>query len=388
MVRLVRRIRDAYTRGPYRGPLWLCLLVLGYAVVVTVAPPPIGGNGAGEFCRGLGETDLCLCARETICVGDSIRQAVFLAFSRFSAYHNYPLYMLLFVTKMRFLQRVLCQAHLVFVFPFLQNFHGLHTFAGTVVMFENFWHASWHIVRWQLESSMPKGSTIADNPTVFYFLFQTWTGVTGMLMLMVILPIAGMMSIPAWRERFSFSKTRKGLHYLFLVYAICLCFHAEHTKVFYLIGAPFLLYLVDALLFYLMSTFGTSDLRLNRLSHNLMSLSWKIPKGWSGIRTGGTVYICIPAVTTRQWHAFSFYEDEEERDEDQSGVISALLLVVGDWTGAVHALATKPDTILEGFISGPVVLLDIHSTKTSSNRITSLRNVQNAVRAQSLTMET
>ena len=86
---------------------------------------------------------------------------------------------------------------------------SLHTFAGAIVMFENCWHALWHIVRWAIEAQMESGlglnvdgSIDAEGPStlgrmadkgLWDMLFDTQTGVTGFIMMLVLFPIAGIM---------------------------------------------------------------------------------------------------------------------------------------------------------------------------------------------------
>tara|TARA_B110000046_G_scaffold178875_1_gene207283 strand:- start:45 stop:371 length:327 start_codon:yes stop_codon:yes gene_type:complete len=97
----------------------------------------------------------------------NIYSLVFLALARLTAYFDYPLYVLLFISKAHNLRSFLQSTHLSEILP-LDDLHALHTFAGTIVGFEVIWHSAWHIVRWAI------GGEIR-------FLWEHVTGITGLI---------------------------------------------------------------------------------------------------------------------------------------------------------------------------------------------------------------
>jgi hypothetical protein len=163
------------------GVLPVCILTLGVCLLTIFAPPPLGVNTGpdGEACAGT-ETagSLCLCPRATVCA-TRWREVVFLALARCSAYLDYPLYVLLFLTKCHNLRGMLFRTYVAVWLP-LDDVHHLHTLAGSVVGVEVIWHSFWHLLRWGT------GGDISH-------LWSHQTGVTGLVMLLltplIVLPM-------------------------------------------------------------------------------------------------------------------------------------------------------------------------------------------------------
>jgi hypothetical protein len=87
---------------PRSKVLCLCSLSLLWGLVTTFIPPPLGANSystndcAGpDFEQGM---LVCICPRDTICAKNTM-SVVFLVLAKGSAYFDYPLYILLFLSK-------------------------------------------------------------------------------------------------------------------------------------------------------------------------------------------------------------------------------------------------------------------------------------------------
>ena len=109
-------------------------------------------------------------SRETVCIKD-VKSLVFFALSQGSCYFDYPLYMLLFISKDHNLCGALQRTYISEFLP-LHNLHHIHTFAGKVVGFEVISHLFWHLLRWGLAGDIR-------------LLWTHVTGVTGLVSLLV-----------------------------------------------------------------------------------------------------------------------------------------------------------------------------------------------------------
>ena len=115
---------------------------------------------------------------------------IFLVLARGSAYFDYPLYVVIFLTKAKNLQNFLAHTYITELFPF-DKLHKLHTLAGVVICFEVFSHGFWHLLRWDLEGELS-------------FLWTHVTGITGAISLLLTPLIAWPMCMPCCKEKISF----------------------------------------------------------------------------------------------------------------------------------------------------------------------------------------
>ena len=103
----------------------------------TIATMP-WSNG----CQGL---QSCICPRETICA-DDLLSMIFLTVARSTAWADYPLYMLMFMSKANnlnnFLQRTALRCWINF-----SDYHRVHSLFGIIVGFESTSHTFFHILR-------------------------------------------------------------------------------------------------------------------------------------------------------------------------------------------------------------------------------------------------
>lgn len=213
--------------------LFVCLLQL-------FLPPPFGVWMSSEEVEEIGispgcENGLehCICPRETICAPNTL-SIVFLTISRSSVYFDYPLYMMMFLSKAHNLNDI-CRRTILREWIDFGDMHKLHKLFGIVIGIETMSHSFFHMMRWGLNGDMS-------------LLWRTSTGITGLVAVVVIPFIVLPMVVPFLKKKVRY-EVRKGLHYLSIIWAVALLFHAP-TKIPFLIGIPALVYAVDYVLGY------------------------------------------------------------------------------------------------------------------------------------------
>ena len=125
------------------------------ACIITLwAPYPFGARMPSatiaatmpSFSNGCIGLQSCICPRATICA-DDLLSMIFLTIARSTAWFNYPLYMLLFLSKAQnlnnFLQKTALRCWINF-----SDFHRVHTLFGIVVGLESASHSFFHLLRW------------------------------------------------------------------------------------------------------------------------------------------------------------------------------------------------------------------------------------------------
>ena len=322
-------------RSPIGALLLVCTFTLLYCAAEIISPPPFGVNTGwtgGAECAGpeFELKSICICPRETVCIKD-VKSLLFLAFSRLSAYFDYPLYVILFLSKAHNLRGILQRTHLSEFLP-LDDMHHLHTFAGTVVGFEVIWHSWWHLLRWGLNGDIK-------------LLWQHQTGITGLISLIVTPLIAWPMLIPRLRKGIEF-RTRKALHYLSIVWGVSICFHAPARWIGVIMGLAVGLYVLDWLYGYFFQISYAQTLDFKRIGSSVQ-VTWEHPPGFKSSDGAGYVYLCLPWISRTEWHAFSLVSHPTLPNHS-----CVCMAAVGDWTKAVHAALSKP-SVRPGWIYGP-----------------------------------
>eukprot|EP00984_Skeletonema_dohrnii_P028756 scaffold18855_cov78-Skeletonema_dohrnii-CCMP3373.AAC.1 len=193
--------------------------------------------GIASGCEG--GLERCICPRVTICATDTL-SIILLALARCSAFFDYPLYMMMFLSKCHNINDV-CRRTVLREWIDFGDMHKVHRLFGIIVGIETMFHSFFHMLRWGLNADID-------------LLWKTTTGISGLAAFMITPLICWPMVVPAIKERLAF-EVRKGLHYLSIVWAITLLFHSK-SRIYYLIGIPALMYLVD----YLFGYFGRNSL--------------------------------------------------------------------------------------------------------------------------------
>ena len=111
-----------------------------------------------------------------------------------------------------------------------------------------------------------------------------------------------------------------------IVFAVAMVFHAPDTHLAVVVGVVVLAYALDVLYCSLGLTYKVPTSRFRRLERGV-EVSFRNPRGFRNDVTG-YVQICIPWISTTEWHAFSVYP----LASDPLGSSSVCVSVVGDWT--------------------------------------------------------
>jgi hypothetical protein len=314
------------------GLLVICVCTALYCLAeVTLVQFGLNQGPDSPICAGsdFEQFGICICPRNTICVKDA-KSFVFLVLARLSAYFDYPLYVLLFLSKAHNLRGFLQRSNLSEFLP-LDDLHHLHTFAGTLVGFEVIWHSFWHMLRWGLGGNLQ-------------LLWRHQTGISGLIALLVTPLIAFPMLFKKLRKGINF-ELRKTLHYLSIVWGISICFHAPQRHISIIMGTAVGIYLIDWAYGYFFAIYHLPTLQMTRLG-SVVEVVWKHPKGF--VNPGaGYVYINLPWIDKTQWHAFSLVSHPTLADHS-----CVCMAVVGDWTKDVHDKLAKPSA-RSGWVYGP-----------------------------------
>lgn len=151
------------------------------------------------------------------------------------------------------------------------------------------------------------------------------------------------MTLPFLKAKISFER-RKGLHYLSIVWAACLMFHAPQ-RIFWLFGVPLVIYIVDRVFGVLYKTHLLENTFFERLGDSSCIVTFKNPPGF-GKQNSAYVYIMLPWLSKYQFHAFSVFPCNKP-NHSQLCISKA-----GKWTSDLMTDITTP-THKPAFIVGP-----------------------------------
>ena len=137
--------------------------------------------------------------------------------------------------------------------------------------FEVIWHSFWHILRWGLAGDIR-------------LVWQHGTGISGLISLLLTPLIAWPMLFPRLRKGIRF-EVRKALHYLSIVWAVSICFHAPKRHIAIIMGLSVGLYAVDWLYGYFFKVYHAETLRFTRIG-NAVEVVWEHPQGFESKGAG------------------------------------------------------------------------------------------------------
>eukprot|EP00577_Skeletonema_sp_RCC1716_P010312 CAMPEP_0113408760 /NCGR_PEP_ID=MMETSP0013_2-20120614/20780_1 /TAXON_ID=2843 ORGANISM="Skeletonema costatum, Strain 1716" /NCGR_SAMPLE_ID=MMETSP0013_2 /ASSEMBLY_ACC=CAM_ASM_000158 /LENGTH=835 /DNA_ID=CAMNT_0000294821 /DNA_START=79 /DNA_END=2586 /DNA_ORIENTATION=- /assembly_acc=CAM_ASM_000158 len=322
----------------------LCQLFLPYPYGLMMTSTQIAEVGIAPGCGG--GLERCICPRETICATDTL-SIILLALARCSAFFDYPLYMMMFLSKCHNINNV-CRRTVLREWIDFGDMHKVHRLFGIIVGIETMFHSFFHMLRWGLNADID-------------LLWKTTTGISGLAAVMITPLICWPMVIPAIKERLAF-EVRKGLHYLSIVWAIMLLFHSK-SRIYYLIGIPALMYLVD----YLFGYFGRNGLIENaffeRYGENGVALHFLNPPNWDKKPKTSYVYVMCPWISKYQWHAFTIFPEPTKEDHTMLCIESS-----GDWTKELHRKIKVP-CLRPLYVLGPYKSPFSDAAVTTSNAI-------------------
>jgi hypothetical protein len=316
--------------------VFLFSIISMLACIITLwAPYPIGARMPSDqiammpWSNGCQGVDMCICPRETICA-DDLLSMIFLTIARSSAWFDYPLYMLLFMSKANnlnnFLQKTALRCWINF-----SDYHKVHSLFGIIVGIESASHTFFHLLRW------------ARRNNDIQLLWTTRTGITGLIAIMITPFIVLPMTVPYLKNRMKF-EWRKALHYLSVVWGVALMCHAPQ-RIFWLIGIPVFIYTADKMVEGLFKTHLVESAHFQRLGDTSCIISFENPPGF-GKQNSAYVYLMLPWLSKYQFHAFTVFPGTKKNHS------SICIHKGGDWTGKLMKAITTP-THKPAFVVGP-----------------------------------
>lgn len=329
--------------------LLVCLLQISL-------PPPFGLRQQSEdvaqqpFSDGCANgMESCICPRRTICADDAWSM-VLLVLARCSVFFDYPLYMMLFLSKAHNINNALRRTPIREVVHFA-DMHNLHNMFGVVVGIESMIHAFFHLLRWGL-----RGNDIQ-------LLWQTKTGISGLIACLITPLIVWPMVVPWLKKKISF-ELRKGLHFLSWAWALALCCHAP-ARIYWLIGIPYLIYVTDRVFGFFVRTYLCEMTAFERYGEGGVVVEFKHPNGFKSDLTP-YVYVMLPWVSKFQWHAFTLFPHPTKANHS-----TLLIAASGDWTKKLHAEINAP-TLKTAYIYGP---FESEFSEAAINRFVTYRDL-------------
>ncbi|KAL7535065.1 hypothetical protein ACHAXR_006247 [Thalassiosira sp. AJA248-18] len=264
-------------------------------------------------------------------------QKICLAISRMSAFSMYPMIVVVFITKMKALQSFFAKTPLSMYLGVLKEGHDYHIHAGRYIAFDVWLHTLFHLLRWAHQGNIK----------------LLWTSVVGLTGLITVTSTP-LIAFPMmyYKDKIRY-EIRKGLHYLFYVFAIAMCFHVPPSGIpnggfiAPILGTCVVVYTLDAAYVYFFMTEKVETTAFAVLSSGVrisMPVSERFQKHAG---RAGYAYICLPWINDKQWHAFSLFEDPSDPSIQQM-----FLMKNGDWTNTVHAALSR-DTTRPCWIKGP-----------------------------------
>ena len=239
--------------------LTVCLLQL-------YLPPPFGVMMTSAEIEDIGVAsdgcedglDHCICPRETICA-TNVLSIVLLTLARCSAYFDYPLYMMMFLSKCHNINNI-CRRTVLREWINFADMHKVHKLFGVVIGVETMSHSFFHMLRWGLNGDIN-------------LLLETNTGITGVVAAIITPLVVWPMVVPVLKKKIPF-ELRKGLHYLVVIWAVALLWHAP-SRIYYLIGVPALIYALDYLFGFFIRNTLIENAYFERYGENGVAVSYK-----------------------------------------------------------------------------------------------------------------
>ncbi|KAL3922525.1 MAG: hypothetical protein SGILL_002157, partial [Bacillariaceae sp.] len=195
-----------------------------------------------------------------------------------------------------------------------------------------------HIIRWALQGNL---NLMVDHIS----------GMTGILILSSCLLICVPMTVLKKRIRY---EIRKNLHYLFLLFALALCFHSPPSAVpnggfsAYVFGTILVWYFVDYLYCFFFMTEKIETTKFSVVPTGV-KMTMKVSERFQKMgNQGGICYVCLPWISKNQWHAFSLFENPKNPLTEREIFIQK----TGDWTTTVHDTLQR-ETVRPAWVQGP-----------------------------------
>ncbi|KAL7537204.1 hypothetical protein ACHAXR_008944 [Thalassiosira sp. AJA248-18] len=288
-------------------------------------------------------------------------ELVCLGISRMSAFSLYPVMVLAYLSKckatLNFLEKTPLSMFMIKVIVPLdcdyitqemsiiikiiifqsKDDHKLHIYCGRFIAFDVWIHTLFHLLRWGHHGNIK----------------LLWTSAAGLSGLITVVATPFITVIMHFKTTISY-EIRKGLHYLFFLFAIAMCFHVPPSGIpnggfiAYVLGFSIAMYTLDRLyiVFFMTERVEPKFQVLPCGVQMNMVVSDRFQRCGE---KGGFVYVCLPWID-RQWHAFSLFQDPSD-----SASRGLFILNVGNWSHAVHTELQRSNTSRPVWIRGPFV---------------------------------
>lgn len=217
-----------------------------------------------------------------------------------------------------------------------KNEHKLHAYCGRFIAIDVWIHTIFHLLRWSHQHNIK-------------LLWTSTAGFTG-LITVIVTPLITM--IMMFKPKQISYEIRKGLHYLFFVFAIAMCFHVPTSGIpnggyiAYVLGSIIVMYSFDRLYVIFFMTERVEPKFQCTSSGVQMSMAVS-DRFLSRGQKGGFCYVCLPWVD-KQWHAFSLFQDPSDPNRR-----AVFMLDVGSWTNKVLTELQLSNTSRPVWIQGP-----------------------------------
>eukprot|EP00581_Thalassiosira_minuscula_P016601 CAMPEP_0183722588 /NCGR_PEP_ID=MMETSP0737-20130205/14497_1 /TAXON_ID=385413 /ORGANISM="Thalassiosira miniscula, Strain CCMP1093" /LENGTH=885 /DNA_ID=CAMNT_0025952781 /DNA_START=891 /DNA_END=3548 /DNA_ORIENTATION=+ len=331
---------------PFRKIIVAQLVCVIYILVLTFSPAPVGivdpstGNiidPSSPANTANGVIDVEGEYRPVVAIGGY--QKFCLAVSRMSAFSMYPMIVVVFVTKCKATMTFLSKTPVSVYVGLIAEGHEFHAYAGRYIAWDVWIHTLFHCLRWASQGNM-------------ILLLESNAGLSGLVTVVVTSLITFPMMYRTFKDKI-FYELRKGLHYLFYLFALVMCFHVPTSAIpnggflAPVLATCIALYMLDAIYVYLFMCEKIETTSFSVLSSGVrisMPVSQRFQRN---AERGGFAYVMIPWVDDMQWHPFSLFEDPSDPSIQQMFMMKA-----GDWTTAVHRSLSR-DTTRPCWIKGP-----------------------------------
>jgi ferric-chelate reductase len=247
----------------------------------------------------------------------------------------YAALVLVYVSKLRATTSFIARTPLaMFMYG---DVHELHVYCGWTILIFSLIHTVFHFVRWGQQGNLS-------------LLFTHVSGITGLIIILSCILICIPMTIFRAQIRY---ELRKKMHYLFLLFALALCFHTPTSAIPNggftgpVFGTILVWYFLDALYCYFFMTEKIDTTKFHVLPTGVrmtLAVSERFQKMGA---QGGYCYVCLPWVDKQQWHAFSLFENPTNPAERE-----IFMMKLGDWTNDVHEVLQR-DTVRPAWVHGP-----------------------------------
>lgn len=242
---------------------------------------------------------------------------------------------MVFVSKLRLTTNFLSHTYLGQLF-LATDLHDIHIYCGHYILIDGTIHTIFHSLRWAAQGNL-------------YLMFQNQSGVSGVIVIVSTLLICLPMM---YGKRNVAYEIRKATHYLFLLFALAMCFHVPSSGfpnggfAPYVFGILIVWWIVDSML---VQWFLTEKIQSSRfyVLPSGVQLTMAVSERFQSWGTGGYCYVCLPWVNPYQWHAFSLFENPTEPSERQ-----IFMQKLGNWTTQVHSMLGR-ETSRPVWVSGP-----------------------------------